>query len=452
MVCYFGSRLIHWSRIIKYEMNLKAFAILLAFICSGFGLVVHGADQKLIDLLIKKGLVTQAEANTVTQQAPGVDKTLVDLLVGKGHLTQAEADSLGASKVKQAEVPKVFVSPKSKQVTSLKFSGRVQAQYDNYDGVGSGESDRGQFYFRRLFLGGHAKLGDHWGGDLVMDFADEKAFLEGASAWYQASDAIRIDVGQLKVPFGLEETTSSSKTKAIERSAVSRQFAETIKFNARHTGIFAQGKLENGLSYGLAYANAGQNNNSKSDSLKKGRYEYENEAQGWWARLRYDGSNDSVGYYGGIEYGSMPMGGVYEGGDFSAYNLFGNLHFGNLNLDAEFMNGEAEISGGADQEHAGYMIQAAYDVEGGWELVYRFSNVNAADDTVNAKEIIRRANVGDDTVDEMDQHYIGVNYLFQGHDTKLMLGYEINELEDTPGDGGSDVDANGLRAQLQILF
>ena len=105
MVCYFGSRLIHWSRIIKYEMNLKAFAILLAFICSGFGLVVHGADQKLIDLLIKKGLVTQAEADTVTQQAPGVDKTLVDLLVGKGHLTQAEADSLGASKVKQAEVP-----------------------------------------------------------------------------------------------------------------------------------------------------------------------------------------------------------------------------------------------------------------------------------------------------------------------------------------------------------
>ena len=146
------------------------------------------------------------------------------------------------------------------------------------------------------------------------------------------------------------------------------------------------------------------------------------------------------------------MGGVYEGGDFSAYNLFGNLHFGNLNLDAEFMHGEAEISGGTDEEHAGYMVQAAYSIEGGWELVYRFSNVNAADDAVNAKEIIRRANVDDDTVDEMDQHYIGLNYLFQEHDTKLMLGYEINELEDTSGDGGSDVDANGLRAQLQILF
>ncbi len=431
---------------------MKNLGIVLSIMLCGFSFTLHGADQQLLDLLVKKGLITQAETDTLQKQPSSTDKALLDLLVSKGHITQGEASGLDVAKAKEAEAPKVFVSPKSKKVTSLKFSGRVQAQYDNYDGVGSGESDRDHFYFRRLFLGGHAKLGDHWGGDLVMDFADEKAFLEGASAWYQASDAIRIDVGQLKVPFGLEETTSSSKTKAIERSAVSRQFAETIKFNARHTGIFAQGKLENGLSYGLAYANAGQNNNSKSDSLKDGAYGYENEAQGWWARLRYDGSNDSVGYYGGIEYGSMPMGGVYEGGDFSAYNLFGNLHFGNLNLDAEFMHGEAEISGGTDEEHAGYMVQAAYSIEGGWELVYRFSNVNAADDAVNAKEIIRRANVDDDTVDEMDQHYIGLNYLFQEHDTKLMLGYEINELEDTSGDGGSDVDANGLRAQLQILF
>ena len=55
----------------------------------------------------------------------------------------------------------------------------------------------------------------------------------------------RIDIGQKKVPFGVEETTSSSKLKAIERSAVNRQFAEQLKFNARHTGIFAKG------TYGL---------------------------------------------------------------------------------------------------------------------------------------------------------------------------------------------------------
>ena len=28
----------------------------------------------------------------------------------------------------------------------------------------------------------------------------------------------------------------------------------------------------------------------------------------------------------------------------------------------------------------------------------------------------------------MEQHYVGVNYLFNGHDAKFMLGYEMNKL------------------------
>ena len=125
-----------------------------------------------------------------------------------------------------------------------------------------------------------------------------------------------------------------------------------MKWAARMlAGIFAKGKLDNGLSYGLAYANAGQNNNSKSSELKKGAYEYEEEAQGWWSRLRYDGSNDSISYFGGIEYGTMPMGGVYEGGDFSAYNLFGNLRFGGLNLATEFLE-ESFLNPNSVEEYA----------------------------------------------------------------------------------------------------
>ena len=116
-------------------------------------------------------------------------------------------------------------------------------------------------------------MGENWGGDIVMDFAaspnsDSTVCIEGASVWYQFDDSFRLDIGQLKVPFGMEETTSSSKLKAIERSAVNRQFAETIKFNARHTGLFAKGSLDNGFSYNLALVNSGQNHNSKDSGLK----------------------------------------------------------------------------------------------------------------------------------------------------------------------------------------
>ena len=66
------------------------------------------------------------------------------------------------------------VKPKSKKVTELKFSGRIQGQWDaiESDAQDGSKEDRNHFYFRRLFLGGHAKAGDNWGGDIVlMDFS-----------------------------------------------------------------------------------------------------------------------------------------------------------------------------------------------------------------------------------------------------------------------------------------
>ena len=168
------------------------------------------------------------------------------------------------------------VKPKSKKVTELKYSGRIQAQWD---GVGSddtsSEEDRNHFYFRRLFLGGHAKLGDNWGGDVVMDLVhhltkDNTVFIDGASVWYQFDDSFRLDIGQIKVPFGMEETTSSSKLKAIERSAVNRQFAESLSSTLDTLVFLLKGSLDGGFSYNLAVVNSGQNHNSKDSNLKDG--------------------------------------------------------------------------------------------------------------------------------------------------------------------------------------
>ena len=119
------------------------------------------------------------------------------------------------------------VKPKSKKVTELKYSGRIQGQWDGIesDAQDGSKEDRNHFYFRRLFLGGHAKMGDNWGGDIVLDFAaspnnegdgkGDQVFIDGASVWYKHSDAFRVDLGQKKVPFGIEETTSSSKPKLL---------------------------------------------------------------------------------------------------------------------------------------------------------------------------------------------------------------------------------------------
>ena len=376
------------------------------------------------------------------------------------------------------------VKPKSKKVTELKYSGRIQAQWDGIESDGTTKEDRNHFYFRRLFLGGHAKMGDNWGGDIVMDFAaspnsDSTVFIDGASVWYN-TDSFRIDIGQKKVPFGVEETTSSSKLKAIERSAVNRQFAEQLKFNARHTGIFAKGNFgDTGFNYDLAVVNSGQNHNSKDSGLKPGLYQYDGNELSYYGRLAYANYDSDIRYSYGAAAGIMECdeevstttkSGVttldYNPADkITAYNIFGSIGFGAFNFEAEYMTGKVsgipnsavdDITDGTDDTHKGYSLQASYALSnaphGSWELLYRYSEVegsgNSREELISAKEIIRRANIVNSSVDRLEQHYVGVNYLFNGHDAKFMLGYEMNELDED----GTRADADGFRARVQFLF
>ena len=457
---------------------MKKIGALLTVILGSSFISLHGADQALLDLLVKKGLLTEGEVGALSAEAPGVsdsrsEKALVDLLVDKGHLTRAEAEGLTGRapkvivepKEKEADaLPKsesgVLVKPKGKKATELKFSGRIQAQWDGIESD-EADADRNHFYFRRLFLGGHAKLAENWGGDLVMDFAastnsGDEVFIEGASVWYKFSDTLRIDVGQLKVPFGMEETTSSAKMKAVERSAVNRQFAETLKFSARHTGLFAKGDLgESGFSYGAAIVNSGQNHNSKDSGLKPSLYGFESNEFAYFGRLAYSNDASLVSYTLGLAGGVQPND-IAKADETTAYNIFGGLGYGAFSLQAEYMLGEVDVTGG-EHEHDGYFVQASYlisnGLKGDWELVYGYSEVEGegGDELVSAKEIIRRANISDnfDEVNDFEQHYLGVNYLFRGHDAKLMLGYEMNEAKDVVL-GNRDFD--GMRARLQILF
>jgi phosphate-selective porin OprO/OprP len=356
------------------------------------------------------------------------------------------------------------VQPKSKKVTELKYSGRIQAQWDGIESEEVGGENRNHFYFRRLFLGGHAKMGDHWGGDIVMDFGastnnDNTVFIDGASVWYNHSDALRIDVGQIKVPFGLEETTSSSKLKSVERSAINRQFAEQLKFNARHTGLFAKGNFSDYFSYNIAAVNSGQNHTSKDADLKDGEYGSNPNELSYYGRLTYANYESELRNFFGIAAGMMEVGengGNYPNAeDITAYNIFGGLGAGPFNIESEYMFGDVS---GVNHDHDGYSIQASYALSnapaGSWEFVYRYSTAENKNGEVGADQIVRRANFGTGSwkdVAKVDQNYFGVNYLFNGHDAKFMLGYEMNEITDEVVSNGK-VDVDGFRARVQFLF
>ena len=89
---------------------MKKIGSLLTIIFGSSFISLDGADQALLDLLVKKGLLTEGEVGALSAEAAGEshsrsEKALVDLLVVKGHLTRAEAKGLAE------QAPNVIVEP-----------------------------------------------------------------------------------------------------------------------------------------------------------------------------------------------------------------------------------------------------------------------------------------------------------------------------------------------------
>ena len=122
---------------------------------------------------------------------------------------------------------------KGKETIELRFNGRLQAQYDSL--TMTGEPSTNHFYFRRLFLGAKAKLSNGIYAESVFDFAGDEnpeVAFDKAIIGYKFDNGVTGVLGFQKVPFGFEETTSSSKIQTIERSAINRFFADDIDFSS----------------------------------------------------------------------------------------------------------------------------------------------------------------------------------------------------------------------------
>lgn len=203
-------------------------------------------------------LTLSAIGVTLGTNAVASDKALIETLVSKGYLTQNEAAEL------KKGAPAI-IKPKSKAVEKLTISGRLHYQYDyfNADNNGTDLANANHFYFRRLRWGAKADLGNGWSGYLNLDFAGNNLSIDEAYVGLKYDPAAQFKFGYFKVPFGLEETTSSSKIKGVERSVANRFFADDIDFAGRHAGISVAGSFDNGFSYTAMLANAAQGEDSR---------------------------------------------------------------------------------------------------------------------------------------------------------------------------------------------
>ena len=370
---------------------------------------------------------------------------LLDLLVQKGVLSETEATAV-AAELKE-ENKGVTFSAKGNETIKLRFNGRMHFQYDHL----AADSDAGDmdttnhFYFRRLRLGAKATHENGIFAETVVDFAENDLSIDKAVAGYEYNDMFTGMVGYQKVPFGFQETTSSSKIKTIERSAANRFFADDIDFAGRHTGLHAKGDLGAGFSYAVALVNSAQGEGSRL----LGDAESSNDMAAF-GRIQWESNGLTLGIDGGQQINNSVV-----GDDVIAFTGYANYKFEGFDILGEYFTADM----GDAEDAAGYAVRVAYKIDK-FEPVFRYSHLKNDMFVIDTDELIRRAPEGDrpDPLDnlsdvtggdnEIDSYYFGVNY-YHNKAVSLMVGYEIAE---TDSDTDDEVDIDGFRARLQVLW
>mgnify|MGYP001997569968 CR=1 FL=1 len=376
---------------------------------------------------------------------------LLDLLVKKGVLTDAEATAV-AAELKE-ENKGVTFSAKGNETVKLRFNGRMHFQYDSLDSEVNGRdvASTNHFYFRRLRLGAKATHENGLFAETVVDFAENDLSIDKAVAGYEFSDAFTGMVGYQKVPFGFQETTSSSKIKTIERSAANRFFADDIDFAGRHTGLHAKGDLDGGFSYAAAIVNGAQGEGSKL----LGSAEASNDLA-VFGRIQWSGDDVTLGVDAGNQSNndvlpdqdaSSSTADVPGSYDVTAFTGYINYKFEGFDVLGEYFS--ADLGDAGDSE--GYSLRVAYKFDK-FEPVVRYSHLKNDLFAIDSDELIRRAPSDGASVtggdNEIDSYYFGLNYYYNKA-VSLMAGYEMAE---TDSDGGDEVEIDGLRARLQVLW
>lgn len=224
-------------------------------------------------------------SSTYAQETPILDR-LLDKLKERGVLTDEEFEVLKAEREqervtaraerrqralreaqatereeKEKEAAKSTLVGKFKDGFSFEsgdkrhaigISGRVHGDYRHF----ADDTAPNTFDVRRAYLGVQGRLYDIYTFDVTGDFAQNGTTLDVAwlnAAWFAPA---QLRVGQFKMPFSIEEQTSSRFIDFQERSMMNALVP------AKERGLMVHGSPMKGLFYGAALSNGqGKNNN-----------------------------------------------------------------------------------------------------------------------------------------------------------------------------------------------
>lgn len=259
---------------------------------------------------------------------------------------------------------------------SFKIGGRMQLDYNDYDGVINKKVDENgsDIWFRRarLELSGHY---DDWSYVMSYNLTDDGS-IDLLNVSYDGwGELATLTFGQQKEDFGLEDTGSSKWTTAVERSLPSNAFDM-----GNNIGVKLHG-ANDFLTYSLGVYKQDIDSSNNLDTATTGRFvirpmNSENGlihlGAGYTVRDSDDGFSSiesRLGVRGGEQKTANKVAGKYTGGavgdelkamNFELAGVFGPAHF-----MAEYFDGELSgVAAAPDLEADGYYVQAGWILTG----------------------------------------------------------------------------------------
>ena len=267
---------------IKFDNKIftaKSVALAAAALCASLSAPVFASTddvKAMMDLLLKKGVISQADYDQqmkATQEA-AENREFKEKRIDKDV---AKANEFLLKNKDAGQVMKNGIGLQSADgANSIQLMGRLHMDYRGYDaGFASGTTKTDPLTdvldVRRARLGVRGQLDKDFKYEIQGTYgmadngmSDSVTAIDIAFADYAANPAAIVRVGKFKMPFSLEQLTSSNNIDFMERSFASQNEGEYIP--AKETGAMVFGSPMPGTYYGLAYSRGRANKSAIYDS------------------------------------------------------------------------------------------------------------------------------------------------------------------------------------------
>lgn len=363
-----------------------------------------------------------------TSKSQSTDDVL-NLLTQKNIVSQRDADSIRAEAAiaAQTNLAKVKSFPVN-AAKKISLAGYTQIRYQTLEQTGAIDG----FDVRRARVDLKGNISPYWGYRLQFDLSGSPKLID-AYAELKLNDYLNITFGQAKIPFSLENLTSSTKLELIDRSQTVEALTARGKDvggnqNGRDIGILLGGTLLKWKDRPVVDYRLGVYNGSGINTTDK------DEEKDYAARLIFypvTGLAVSSAWYDGSRFVPEVKAGTVVttpskivNRDRLGFDLSYDLK--NFSLRSEYIYGKDDQT-----EREGYYVL------GGYYLLQKKVQLVAKYDFYDAD----KAKVDDASTWVV----LGANYNFNAN-TKLQVNYSIKQEEST------SIDNNFANVQLQIGF